>query len=285
MNDAIELGQDIAHRLGMIDGVVAVALGGSWARGHSDLDADIDLAIYYRDEHQPNVDALLELAQGLNSSLDADTIKDFWSQGPLTSDGAWLWIEGRRVDFKAREIGFVQQQVERSSLGVVTGQYQPGYPHGFFSHYYMGAIHECKPLFDPEGVLRTLKGSTERYPYPLKASVVRAFSREADLILFAAQQAAAQEDLYYTVGCLHRCVACLVQVLFAANEIYITHDKGAVEAIMQMKRRPDHFREVVASVLTYPGENASALQDGIAQLRALVSEVQLEYVKPLNLGV
>ena len=38
----------IAHRLQEADGVVAVALGGSGARGTHRPDSDVDLGLYYR---------------------------------------------------------------------------------------------------------------------------------------------------------------------------------------------------------------------------------------------
>lgn len=39
----------IAHRLQQVDGVVAVALGGSRARGTHRPDSDVDLGLYYRE--------------------------------------------------------------------------------------------------------------------------------------------------------------------------------------------------------------------------------------------
>ena len=50
MNDKA---QTIADRLGQIDGVVAVVLGGSRARGTASPDSDIDLGIYYQPDQPP----------------------------------------------------------------------------------------------------------------------------------------------------------------------------------------------------------------------------------------
>jgi hypothetical protein len=51
MQAKLELARRIAARLGEIEGVVAVALGGSWARGEAHPGSDVDLGIRYRDEH------------------------------------------------------------------------------------------------------------------------------------------------------------------------------------------------------------------------------------------
>jgi predicted nucleotidyltransferase len=43
----VELATEVASRVGALDGVVAVALGGSLGRGRADRHADVDLAVYY----------------------------------------------------------------------------------------------------------------------------------------------------------------------------------------------------------------------------------------------
>ena len=43
-----QLAERIADRLGEIDGVVAVALGGSWARATARPDSDLDVGFYQR---------------------------------------------------------------------------------------------------------------------------------------------------------------------------------------------------------------------------------------------
>ena len=66
MREAIpELAQEIAERLGEIEGVAAVVLGGSWARGEARPDSDVDLGIYYREENRPSVEDLRRLAREL----------------------------------------------------------------------------------------------------------------------------------------------------------------------------------------------------------------------------
>lgn len=283
MQDVEELAQSIADSLGAIDGLVAVSLDDPWTNGDAELDADISLGLYYWDTDRPRIEAMRDLAHGLNSSLPGDAVTDFWAQGPLLNGGALLWVEGRRIDWQYREIEYVKGEIEQARRGVVMGHYQPGYPNGFFSHYLVGVINQARPLFDPAGEIANLKLSTREYPPALKEALLRAFSQEADLTLFAAQRAAAGEDILYTTGCLQRCVSCLVQVLFAYNEQYLSHERGAVERLMGLEHRPDHFAGLVSSVLGNPGGMASELQESVAQLQSLSSEIQLAYVKPLGI--
>ncbi|HET6568275.1 MAG TPA: hypothetical protein VFG50_09955 [Rhodothermales bacterium] len=283
MQDVQELAQSIADNLGRIDGIVAVSLDDPWASGEAVLDADITLGLYYRDTERPRVEALRDLAYRLNSSLSGDVVTDFWAQGPILNGGAMLWVEGRRIDWQYRETEYVRGEIEQARRGIVMGHYQAGYPNGFFSHYLVGIVNHCRPLFDPVGELADLKLSTSPYPPELKEALLRSFSREADLTLFAAQRAAAEEDIFYTTGCLDRCVSCLAQMLFAYNEQYLSHERGAVERLMDLAHRPDHFAGLVSSVLGNPGGVASKLQESVGQLQSLASEIQLEYIKPLGI--
>lgn len=284
MQDVHEIAASIASHLGEIDGVAAVALGGSWAQDESQLDGDIDLSIYYRDERRPDVEEMRALALQLNSFLSAETVTDFWQQGPLLNGGAWLWVEGRRVNWQYRDLARIQAAIENARAGGSTGFYQLGHPHGFFSHYYLGELAYCKPLYDPSGILRQLKHRVEVYPQPLKRSLAEGFIKEADLTLFAAQRAVSQGDIFYASGCLYRAVACLVQVLHAVNERYITGERMAIESVMKLEERPPDFDVMVAEVLSRFGSVPDARLDAINRLRGAAQQIQIEHVNPLIAG-
>ena len=144
MQAAVELAQRIAARSGEIEGVIAVALGGSWARGEARSGSDVDLGIYYRDEHRPSIEEL----------------------------------------------------------------------------------HR------------------------------------------------ARGDAFYVTGCLFRCAACMVQVLFALNERYIINEKGSVEAADSLPLRPANFKEIINSVLARPGERPEQLESSVRSLEDLLEAVE-----------
>ena len=77
MQATVKLTQRVARRLGKIDGVVAVALGGSWARGGAHPGSDVDLGIYYRDARRPAVEELDRLAQELGYRDPTERVTDF----------------------------------------------------------------------------------------------------------------------------------------------------------------------------------------------------------------
>ncbi|WP_197359709.1 nucleotidyltransferase domain-containing protein, partial [Streptomyces clavuligerus] len=73
-------------RLSEVDGVVAVALGGSRARGAHRPDSDWDLGVYYRGA--VDVGALTALAAELTGGPVAVAGPGGW--GPWVNGGAWL---------------------------------------------------------------------------------------------------------------------------------------------------------------------------------------------------
>jgi predicted nucleotidyltransferase len=69
-----------------VEGVQAIVLGGSRARGTHTLSSDIDLGIYYRPSYTLNLNQLREVAANLDDEHRADVITEPGGWGP--------WING-----------------------------------------------------------------------------------------------------------------------------------------------------------------------------------------------
>jgi predicted nucleotidyltransferase len=91
----VELAERIAERLGDLEGVEAVVLGGSWARGEAHPDSDVDLGIYYRPDRRPSVRVLRELARELDDRHLPNLVTDFGEWGPgSTAEAGCAWRGG-----------------------------------------------------------------------------------------------------------------------------------------------------------------------------------------------
>jgi len=270
----VELTEHVALRLGHIEGVVAVALGGSLARHEAYPDSDVDLGIYYRPDAPPSVKQIRRLAEELDDRHPQDAATHLGEWGPWINGGAWLWIGGQRVDWLYRDLDRVEEVFSECRAGRSTCHYQPGHPHGFHNHIYMGEVHFCRPLFDPENELVALKGQTTEYPPRLRAAIVEKYLWEAQFALESGGKSAGRGDVFYVSGCAFRCVACLVQVLFALNERYFVNEKGSVKAVSGFPSRPSNFEVVVEDVLGKIGDGPSQLKESIERLGMLVDEVR-----------
>jgi predicted nucleotidyltransferase len=243
------LAQRIATRLGQIDGIVAVALGGSWARGTAGPDSDVDLGIYYRPAQRPSLAALRRLAQEIDDRHLPDLVTNFGEWGPWINGGAWLQIDGQHVDWLFRDLDRVAHAIDECRAGQPTCDYQIGHPHGFHSHIYMGEVHVCRALHDPTGAVAQLKTLTAVYPAALRQVLINRYLFEAQFSIDIARTPAQRGDAAYVAGCLFRCVACLVQVLCALNEEYCLNEKGAVALIETLRLHPDGFSATVGQAL------------------------------------
>jgi predicted nucleotidyltransferase len=272
--EVLKLSEMVAGHLGEIGGVEAVALGGSWAREEAHPDSDVDLGIYYHPENPPRIADLRLLAREMDDRHPPNAVTDFGEWGPWINGGGWLIIEGRRVDWLYRDRGVVERTVGECSAGRPSVHYQPGHPHGFHTHIYMGEIHYCRPLYDPECALESLKEAAENYPPRLKQALIRDQLWEARFALDTCRKPAARGDAFYVVGCLFRCAACMVQALFALNERYLINEKGAIEATDFLPLRPANFKETVNSVLARPGEHPEQLETSVERLENLLAAAE-----------
>ncbi len=269
MNVLLELAARVADRLAGIPGVVAVALGGSVATGTDDEDSDLDLGVYYRPESCPAVGDLRALARELDDSHAADLATDFGEWGPWINGGAWLTVEGRRVDWLYRDLDRVEAVIADCLAGVFATDYQPGHPHGFHNHMYHAEVREAAVLADPGGELGALKERVSGYPQALRRTVVKRSLWEAGFSLGMATTAAHRGDAAYVAGCCFRTVACLVQALFALNERSFRNEKGSVQAVDGFALCPPDFTAIANRVLGSVGGTPAALDRSVRVLQEI----------------
>lgn len=99
----------VTDRLAALPTVQAVSLGGSRAQGTHRPNSDWDLAIYYRGGFDPQT--LRDIGwPGEVSEVGA------WGGG-VFNGGAWLQIEGRRVDVHYRDLDTVEHELAEAAAG------------------------------------------------------------------------------------------------------------------------------------------------------------------------
>ncbi|WP_308298865.1 nucleotidyltransferase domain-containing protein [Streptomyces sp. GESEQ-35] len=98
-----------ADRLASLPTVRAVALGGSRAQGTHTPESDWDLAVYYRGSFDP-ADLRAIGWEGEVSEVGG------WGGG-VFNGGAWLTIDGRRVDVHYRDLDVVEHELAEAEEG------------------------------------------------------------------------------------------------------------------------------------------------------------------------
>ncbi|HEV3496861.1 MAG TPA: nucleotidyltransferase domain-containing protein [Actinomycetes bacterium] len=267
-----ELAREVAARVGRLDGVVAVALGGSLARGRGDDRSDVDLGIYYDPARPFSIEALRALVTELDDR-HAPELVGFGGWGPWINGGAWTRMRGTKLDLLYRDLRLVDRVLDDCAAGRVTCDYQPGHPHGFHNHSYAGEVHHGLALHDPDGALAERQARTSTYPPALAEAIVRRHLWEARFAVTTAAGAAGRGDLTYVSGCLFRSVACLVQVLFAVNGRWFVNEKGSVAEAAGLPRTPPGFAADVAAALSGLQPDPATLTAALERMRVLTHRV------------
>jgi predicted nucleotidyltransferase len=137
----------LAERFASIPGVVAVSLGGSRADGRALPTSDWDFGLYYRGTIDPaDVRAL-----GFQGEVFAP---GEW--GRIVNGGAWLTIDGERVDLLYRDLDQVEAWTRDAEAGRYELQREVGYVAGLPTYIAPAEL----------AVQRSLVGSLPRPPFP-----------------------------------------------------------------------------------------------------------------------
>lgn len=264
--DVQTLLETIVERVQRVDGVRAIVLGGSRARGTHTPHSDVDLGIYYDPDQPLDLNALDRIATELDDRHQPGLLTPLGGWGPWINGGGWLTIQEQPVDFLYRDLKQVAASVEACCAGHVEIVYQPGHPHGFVSSIYLAEVALCRILWEADGQLSALKNRACPYPAPLKKALLERFAWEIDFSLMIARKSIERADVAYAAGCCFRCVACLLQVVFALNEQYWMNEKGAVALADTFPVRPALLRSRIEKAFTLLAADRLSIEEAIAVL-------------------
>jgi predicted nucleotidyltransferase len=263
-----ELLTHLVTALGQTPGVVAVVLGGSYARGTQRETSDLDLGLYYLEAAPFSLADMKRLASSI-SARESPIVTNFYEWGPWVNGGAWIQTESGKVDFLYRNLDQVQQTIAEARQGIIHHDYDQQPAYGFYNIIYLAETDVCIPLYDPYARIADLKRQVATYPAKLKQRIIVEWLWNAEFSLIHAVDFAAAADVYNTVGCLTRVAAGLTQVLFALNETYFISDKKVMGAIARFALRPPDYVEQITDILARPGRTAEELGHTITRLKAV----------------
>lgn len=248
----------LTSALAAVPGIAAIVLGGSRARNTAHPASDYDIGLYFTTATPLDTERLLEAVKAFADSPAAASVTPIGEWGPWIVGGAWLAIEGRKVDLLYRNADAVEAVMDSCRAGVVTMDYQPGHPHGFCSAIWMGEIAYCQPLHDPQALIARLKSTAQPYPRALRDALIRRFQWEVSFGIANAELACARGEQTHVAGCIYRSLACVAQVLFALNERYLINEKGALLEAAHLPLTIPHLAGQAKEAWRLIGEGALA---------------------------
>ena len=257
-----------------LEGVVAIVLGGSRARGTADDHSDVDLGIYYDGSRPFSTVALGAAAQELDDRHAEGLVTAFGEWGPGVNGGGWLEIRGHHVDFLYRELGAVREAIDECIAGRPRSLYQLGHPLGFHIQIYAGEVHVCRPLFDPSAAIAGLKAKVANYPEAFRRAVINKHLFDAEFEISIAAKPAARGDVMYVAGCLFRAAGFMTLVLYALNRRFFLNEKRALAESRGFTIKPAHFHDTVARILGNIGHGPAELSASVEGFQSLVDQMR-----------
>jgi predicted nucleotidyltransferase len=203
----------LAEELAALPGVLAVALGGSRAQGTHRPDSDWDYAVYYRGAFDP--DCLRAKAwPGQISEVGG------WGGG-IMNGGAWLTVEGRRVDVHYRDLDDVEHWCSEAAEGRFNKELLLFYVAGIPTYVVMAEL----------AIDRVLAGNLPRPSYPgqLATEAGRRWHNDALASLGYASSALRSRDDFAVA--LANCSRGLIEAahsVLAYQKQWVLNEKGIV---------------------------------------------------------
>ncbi len=261
----------LVEALRPVAGLAAIVLGGSRGRGTAGPTSDYDIGLYYEPDAPLDVKALdTAIAPLRENPLSKATRIGDW--GPWINGGAWISIDGTKVDLLYRNLEAVRDVISQARAGQITMHYQPGHPHGFCSLIWMGEVATCRPLHDPHGLIEELKSQTWPYPESLQEAVTNRFAWEVRFAIENAETAVARAEGTHVAGCAYRALCCIAQVLFALNGRYLINEKGSITEAAGLPLTIEGLTEAPAEIWKSIGDRN--YRDAVRRLRALADSLE-----------
>ncbi|MDT3399785.1 nucleotidyltransferase domain-containing protein [Streptomyces sp. B1866] len=231
----------LADRLAGLPAVRAVALGGSRAQGTHRSDSDWDLGLYYRGGFDP---------AGLRGLGYAGEVSEIggWGGG-VFNGGAWLTVDGRRVDVHYRDLDVVEHELAEAERGRFHWEPLMFHLAGIPSYLVVAEL----------AVGRTLRGQLPRpgFPAALRETAPAHWREGARLtLLYAKANHAPHGRLAEVAGALAAAAAQTAHAVLAARGEWVTNEKSLL-----LRAGLRDVDRVVAGLRPEPGALAGAIAD------------------------
>ncbi|OWA07944.1 DNA polymerase subunit beta [Streptomyces sp. CS159] len=230
-----------ADRLAALPAVRAVTLGGSRAQGTHGPDSDWDLAVYYRGAFDPD-DLRAVGWEGEISEIGA------WGGG-VFNGGAWLTVDGRRVDVHYRDLDVVEHEETEARAGRFGVEPLMFHLAGIPTYLVVAEL----------AINKVLRGSLPRpaYPEALRTTAPdRWYGATTATLAYARAGHAPRGALTQVAGALALATTQTAHAVLAARGEWVTNEKGMVG-----RAGLDGVDALVAALTPEPESLARAVDD------------------------
>ncbi len=255
-----------------IRGIDAIVLGGSHSTDTQTDTSDIDIGVYYSKDFDLN--AFKSAAVKVDDRRRTDCITDLGEWGPWINGGGWLTVNSVPVDILLRDVDKVSRCIDSCMVGNVTIDYQCGHPFGFVNAIYMGEVYHCKVVYRQSAKIDKLKEKLLVFPQRYKAAALAKFLWESEFSINCGKATIIKGDVLYASGSLFRSAVCLIQSMYAYNEMYCLNEKGSLARLVNSGvSLPTGFSQIIESSVGVNKDNLLQVFEDLENLHYKVKEI------------
>ena len=249
----LEIARQVAARLRRHEGIQAIVVGGSVARGYADAYSDLEMPLFW--EALPG-DAL---RQGIATDLGATYLYGY--DGPAQEDQ--LLIGGFQVDFWHNTVADEERVLDEVLCG---------YDTDLGSSNFLDTVRTCIPLYG-EAIIARWKARARAYPDELAARAIEEAIARLDRGHLEIHAARGNPTMAYAA------IAALQQQLFlillALNRAYYPSFKWLYRSLEGMPVKPAEVEARFRRAYTAPIE--AAIDDTLAVIDETLALVEAHY--------
>ncbi|MGY0487184.1 nucleotidyltransferase domain-containing protein [Streptomyces sp. WG-D5] len=247
----------LAGRLDALPGVHAVTLGGSRAQGTHTAASDWDTAVYYRGS-----EGVFEPRHLRAVGWDGEVSEIGGWGGGVFNGGAWLTVDGRRVDVHYRDLDVVEHELREAEAGRVRVEPLMFHLAGIPSYLVVAEL----------AVNRVLRGHTpvpDGYPAALREAAPDAWWGRAALTLdYARHNNAPLGGRTEVVGAVAVAATQTAHAVLAARGEWVTNEKRLLE------------RAGLRGIDRIVGDTALPLEDLVDRAKELLARAVADAPQP-----
>jgi hypothetical protein len=242
----------LVEQVARVPGVQAVTLGGSRARGLARPGSDWDFGLYYRG----SIDTA-----AIRALAYPGHVVEPGEWGRIVNGGAWLEVDGERVDLLYRDLDVVEHWVAEASAGRFEIDRVGGHVAGLPTYVLAGEL----------ALGRVLRGTLPRptFTAALRRAAPPIWDGDAAFSLLVAEGMAARREAAAVAGLLARAAIASAHARLAARGLWALNEKEIIA-----RANLDEANEILAAV----GRTPRRLQASVARMREV-----LQLQKPRDL--
>lgn len=223
--------QALIRNLSLIEGVLAVGLGGSRGLHIANEHSDYDFVIC---RYGGPLIAPSAIMDAMHDVVDAGTMDN-------TSGFVSALVSGRKVEVFQKDLALVEKEIQMAKAGKFRYSIRQLFPHGDLSTCIISHIVHLEICAERNHILSRLKRLAEPFPELLMQSMIKTFLSQATIARIHAGKIRKKQDLQYFIGLCSAFVFYANIVIFAINRKYPVLERGGAELIAGFQLIPEGY--------------------------------------------